>query len=279
MGVAEMEVAGTGVARSEAASWTVKRVGGSLGAEVFGLDLMSFDPADLQAIEDLVIKHHVVVFRGQTAFNEQGLLDFGRMFGELREYAGAKESTKAGGVVMNLTYSPEMARITERWHSEATSAERPPSYTILRALKLPEAGGDTAFANQHIAFERLSDTFKNVLRGLKAIHSYDYGPMGVRSTVHPVVRKHPATGRETLFVSETFVKQFEGMTVEESQPILRYLFDFSVRLDFSYRHRWLQDDVVMWDNRSVLHRAIHDFGDEPGARIMNNVQTKCEPVF
>jgi taurine dioxygenase len=266
--------------------WTVNRVGGSLGAEVLGLDLMSFDPADLPAIEDLVIKHHVVVFRGQTAFNEQGLLNFGRMFGELREFAGAhseyagvKENTKAGGVIMNLSYTPEMARITERWHSEATSAERPPSYTILRALKLPEAGGDTAFANQHIAFERLSDTFKNVLRGLKAIHSYDYGPKGVRSIVHPVVRKHPATGRETLFVSETFVKQFEGMTVEESQPILRFLFDFSVKLEFCYRHRWLQDDVVMWDNRSVLHRAIHDFGNEPGARVMNNVQTKCEAVL
>lgn len=267
-----------GALASRAESWTVKRVSGSLGAEVFGLDLMSFDPADLQAIEDLVIKHHVVVFRGQTAFNEQGLLDFGRMFGELREYAGAEENTK-GGVIMNLTHGPEMARITERWHAEATSAEQPPSYTILRALKLPEAGGDTAFANQHVAFERLSEPFKNLLRGLKGVHSYDYGPKGVRSTVHPAVRKHPVTGRETLFVSETFVKQFEGMSVEESQPILRYLFDFSTRLDFSYRHRWLQDDVVMWDNRSVMHRAIQDFGDERGARVMNNVQTKCEPVF
>ncbi len=263
---------------NESRNWTVNRVGGTLGAEVFGLDLMSFDPADLPAVEALVIKHHVVVFRGQKNFNEQGLLDFGRMFGELREYAGARENTK-GGVIMNLTYTPEMARITERWHAEATSAEMPPSYTILRALKLPEAGGDTAFANQHVAFERLSDTLKDVLRSLKAIHSYDYGPKGVRSTVHPVVRTHPVTGRETLFVSETFVKQFEGMTVEESQPILRYLFDFSVRLDFSYRHRWFHDDVVMWDNRSVMHRAIHDFGDESGARIMNNVQTRCEPVF
>src|SRR5208282_2599047 len=92
----------------------VKRIGGSLGAEVIGLDLMSFDPADLPAIEDLVIKHHVVVFRDQTAFNEQGLLDFGRMFGELREYAGAKENTKAGGVVMNLAFCFDMAPTTER---------------------------------------------------------------------------------------------------------------------------------------------------------------------
>lgn len=264
--------------RTRPSTWTVNRIGGSLGAEVFGLDLMSFDPADLPTIENLVIEHHVVVFRGQTAFDEQGLLKFGRMFGELREYAGAKDNTKAGGLVMNLSYTPEMARITERWHAEATSVERPPSYTILRALKLPEAGGDTAFANQHVAFERLSDTFKNVLRSLHAVHSYDYGPKGVRSTVHPAVRKHPVTGRETLFVSETFVKQFDGMSVDESQPILRFLFDFSVKLEFCYRHRWLQDDVVMWDNRSVMHRAIHDFGDEPGSRVMNNVQTKCEPV-
>lgn len=261
------------------ANWTVKRLAGALGAEVFGLDLMAFDPAGLPSIEELILQHHVIVFRGQSRFNEQGLIDFGRMFGELREYAGAQEHTKAGGVIMNLVYSPAMARVTEKWHAEATSVEQPPSYTILRALKIPEAGGDTAFANQHIAFERLSDTFKDLLRRLRAIHAFDYGAKGVRSTVHPVVRKHPVTGRETLFVSETFVRQFEGMTVEESQPILRYLFDFSVRLDFCYRHRWLQDDVVMWDNRSVMHRAIHDFGDEPGVRVMNNVQTKCEPVF
>ena len=145
-------------------------------------------------------------------------------------------------------------------------------------MKLPEAGGDTVFSNQHIAFERLSETLKDVLRGLKAIHSFDYGALGSRETVHPVVRTHPVTGRETLFVSETFVKQFEGMTIEESQPILRYLFDFSVRLEFCYRHRWQHGDVLLWDNRSVMHRATHDFGDDPEARIVNNVQTKCEPV-
>ncbi len=266
------------VTNDVATRWRVNRVGGSLGAEVVGIDLMSVDRADLPAIEEVVLKHHVVVFRGQDGFTEQGLLDFGRLFGPLREFAGTKDLTKAGGLVMNLTNDPELARATNRWHSEATSVEQPPSYTILRALKLPEAGGDTVFANQHIAFERLSETLKDVLRVLKAIHSFDYGALGSRETVHPVVRTHPVTGRETLFVSETFVKQFEGMTIEESQPTLRYLFDFSVRLDFCYRHRWQQGDVLLWDNRSVMHRATHDFGDDPEARIVNNVQTKCEPV-
>ena len=269
----------TTVGGGRSPNWSVNRVGGSLGAEVVGIDLMSVGPADRPAVEDLVVKHHVVVFRDQHDFTEQGLLDFGRLFGPLREYAGVKDRTKAGGLVMHLTNHPAVARVTDGWHMEATATEQPPSYTILRALKLPEAGGDTVFSNQHVAFERLSDTFRKVLRGLKAIHSFDYGPSGVRKVVHPVVRTHPVTGRETLYVSETFVKQLEGMTVEESQPILRYLFDFSTRPEFGYRHRWLRGDVLMWDNRSVAHRAIHDYGDDPEARIMNNVQTKCEPVF
>lgn len=269
----------TTVESSTAPHWSVNRVGGSLGAEVVGIDLMSVGPADRPAIEDVVLKHHVVVFRGQGDFAAQALQDFGRLFGPLKEYAGAKDHTKADGLVMHLTNDAAVARVTDGWHMEASATEQPPSYTILRALKLPEAGGDTLFSNQHIAFERLSDTFKKVLRGLNAIHSFDYGPLGVRNTVHPVVRTHPVTGRETLYVSETFVKQFEGMTVEESQPILRYLFDFSVRPEFCYRHQWQPGDVLMWDNRSVAHRAIHDFGDDPEARIMNNVQTKCEPVF
>ena len=143
-----------------------------------GIDLMSVDRADLPAIEEVVLKHHVVVFRGQDGFTEQGLLDFGRLFGPLREFAGTKDLTKAGGLVMNLTNDPEVHAATNRWHSEATSVEQPPSYTILRALKLPEAGGDTVFANQHIAFERLSETLKDVLRVLRAIHSFDYGTLG-----------------------------------------------------------------------------------------------------
>jgi taurine dioxygenase len=264
---------------TKVARWSVNRVGGSLGAEVVGIDLRSVEPEDVPVIEDVVLKHHVVVFRGQSEFTEQALVDFGRQFGTLREFAGVKDRTKADGLIMHLTNHAEVNQYTERWHAEATSAERPPSYTILRALKLPEAGGDTLFSNQHVAFEHLSETFKDVLRGLKAIHSFDYGPLGVRQVVHPAVRKHPDTGRETLFVSETFVKQFEGMTIEESQPILRYLFEFSVRPEFGYRHRWQQEDVLMWDNRSVMHRATHDFGDDPEARIMINVQTKCEPVF
>ena len=97
------------VTNDVATRWRVNRVGGSLGAEVVGIDLMSVDRADLPAIEEVVLKHHVVVFRGQDGFTEQGLLDFGRLFGPLREFAGTKDLTKAGGLVMNLTNDPELA--------------------------------------------------------------------------------------------------------------------------------------------------------------------------
>ena len=262
---------------SPAVSWQVARLSGSLGGEIRGIDLNALEEDEAQVVSDLLVQHHVLVFRDQILDN-LGLMRFGKLFGPLNEYPFKREELgAAAGFVMALKNDVFHAQ-TDLWHSDATAWECPPSITILRAEKLPEAGGDTLFSNQHIAFAALSKPYRAMLRSLKAIHAYDYGAQGTKTQAHPVIRTHPVSRREALFVNEIFVKRFDGMSEAESAPILRFLFDHATQPDFGYRHRWLSGDVIMWDNRSVLHRATHDYGTDPEARLVCNVQTLCEAV-
>ena len=153
----------------------------------------------------------------------------------------------------------------------------PPMGAILHALELPEFGGDTLFANQYLAYDSLSDGLKYLLEGLAAVHndSRVAGPVagvnanrtskvrdddGWRATEnsHPVVSRHPETGRKCLFVNAVYVHRFDGLTVEESQPLLDYLYGHARRPEFTCRFRWQTGSIAFWDNRCLIHLAIHD---------------------
>lgn len=257
--------------------WQTARLTGSLGGEVVGADINSFGETEADSVIDLLVEHHVLVFRGQTLDND-GLARFGEMFGELNKFAYKDHVADRRGAVSDLR-NDAMHAITDKWHSDAPTYEQPPTITILVARKLPDAGGDTLYSNQHTAFDSFSEGFKDVLRPLRAVHFLDYGPDGTKTQMHPVVRVHPITRREALYVNPITVTHLEGLTEEESRPILTMLFDHASRPEFGYRHRWQNGDVVMWDNRSVMHRATHDYGTDPDSRMMNNVQTACEPVY
>ncbi|HWL87600.1 MAG TPA: TauD/TfdA family dioxygenase, partial [Polyangiaceae bacterium] len=129
-------------------------------------------------------------------------------------------------------------------------------------------------ANQHLAFEALSPGLQQMLSSMRAYHEVAYPGGSSFSAVHPVVRTHSVTGRRGLYVNKYFTKYFEGMSIEESRPLLAYLEAHCVREEFVYRHRWQVGDVVIWDNRSVQHRAIHDYGDEE--RVMHHMELKDE---
>ncbi len=256
-----------------------RRLGGALAAEVHGVDLNRLDDAMFSAIYEAWIEHHVLVVRGQDLASES-LTAFAERFGPMNVYpkvSGESATTAQENliVIRNVGIAREYTGI---WHSDASSWEVPPATTILCARKLPPVGGDTGFANQHLAFEALSEGMQRMLLGLKAVHHKEYQGHNRKHAVHPVVRKHPVTGRLALYVNASFVTHFEGMTVEESAPILTYLYDHMARAEFCYRHRWLEGDVVLWDNRSVLHRAIHDYGDDPDIRVMHHTESGCEPV-
>ena len=155
---------------------------------------------------------------------------------------------------------------------------------MLYALEVPELGGDTAFANQELAYNDLSRGLKDVLRGLFALHSaaglagtYGADADAAPQSEHPVVRVHDETGRRALYVCRAFTRGLRGWTSEESRSLLEYLFMHSVREEYQARHAWRPGDLVMWDNRSILHFAVHDHGDDP--RVIHRVQVEgLEPV-
>ncbi|RZL90171.1 MAG: TauD/TfdA family dioxygenase, partial [Variovorax sp.] len=153
--------------------------------------------------------------------------------------------------------------------------------SILSAVTVPN-GGDTMWCNQYQAYERLSPTMKRMLEGLrvKFVGLRLGRMMGADATslptaVHPLVRTHPETGRKALYVGHRETAQLiEGMTDEESRPLLDFLYEHSTSPDNVYRHMWQQGDVVMWDNRCTMHYAIHDYGE--AERVLNRITMEGE---
>jgi taurine dioxygenase len=162
---------------------------------------------------------------------------------------------------------------------------RPAKGTTLYCIEKPKVGGDTMFANMYVAYETLSEKLRNFLDTLDAVHDVSLiEGMNKRDPVlaaefrrlnppviHPAVRVHPETGRKALYVNER-VRQFVGMTEEESRPLIRFLCEYSTSPRFVYRHRWRANDIVMWDNRCLIHVAVGDY-DPSEARHM--LRTTC----
>lgn len=253
----------------------VVRLAGSLGAEVRGVDLADLLPEQVAAIHRAFLEHHVLAFRDQKLSPTQ-LVAFGGRFGKLFVHPIVPH-VESHPEVIEIRNRGKRRTITEVWHSDVTFDARPPMASALYALEVPDAGGDTLFANQHLAYERLSPGLKRLLEGLRAVHT-GRGLGAVvgkgeawksQGQLHPVVRTHPETGRKALFVNRGFTIAFEDMTPEESHPLLEQLWEAATTPDLTFRHHWRPGDLVMWDNRSVQHYAIHDHGDAP--RVLHRI--------
>jgi taurine dioxygenase len=245
----------------------IQRLGAPLGAVVDGVDVRRFGAADFAEVQALFRDHHVLAFRGQTLTPEEQLA-FGRRWGELvrHPYAGMKSYPD----LIELKNPGKARDINQHWHSDMTYNPSPPKLTMLYALEAPEIGGDTAFANQALAYAELSDGLRRVVDTLRAVHSaeglagrYGADPAAAPRAEHPVVRTHDETGQRALYVCRAFTRRFVGWTREESAGLLEYLFSHSVRPEFQARHAWRPGDLVLWDNRCLLHFAVHDHGDAP----------------
>ncbi len=275
----------------------VKPVAGALGAEIFGVDLAKpINDATFAEIHRAHLEYLVVFFRDQDITDEQ-LADFGRRFGELAPLPPHRQFPGKFPELLVIDKQPEDKLVFGwEWHSDTTHLPVPSLGSVLYAKIIPPVGGDTLFANQYMAYETLSDGMKTMINGLFAVHSNgrilrtletDEIPAPGTEAVsagyangwaeHPVVRTHPETGRKALFVNELHTERFKGMTVEESQPLLRYLYDHGSRPEFTCRFRWRVGSVAFWDNRSVQHLALNDY---PGRRrLMHRVQIKgTKPV-
>jgi taurine dioxygenase len=254
----------------------VCRLGAPLGARLENVDVRDVDDAAWQEINRLFCEHHVLVFPRQSLTPEDQIA-FAQRWGNLvrHPYAGMD----AYPDIIELRNVGQARDINQHWHSDMTYNIAPPKLTMLYAHEAPAIGGDTAFANQELAYEALSEGLRTTVDGLRAVHTaeglasaYGEDPKQAPRAEHPVVRVHDETGRRALYVCRAFTRRFVGWTREESAALLGYLFHHSARSEFQTRQVWNVGDLVMWDNRSVVHFAVHDHADEP--RLIHRLQVE-----
>lgn len=255
-------------------------ISGVVGATVHGIDLADELGDDvIAAIRQAFVDHHVLFFRDQRLSPEQQM-GFGRRFGELDTHPFVESSPDHAEVLDVVTLPDDTVNFGGGWHTDLTFLQKPDLGSILYALEVPEAGGDTLFANQQAAYDALSDTMKSMLDGLVAVHSagsqYEPGGTSTRSkamktrnaelaraeVVHPVVRTHPESGRKGLYVNRAFTTHIKGLRRAESAAMLEFLFDHAVNERFTCRFPWKPGSLAMWDNRSVQHFALHDYAGQ-----------------
>jgi len=274
----------------------VRPIAGSIGAEIHNVDVsQDLDDRTIGDIRKALLDHCVIFFRDQKLDTERHKV-FTRRFGKIfihPNYAGMQADPE----IVQITREPGDKRIVgEDWHADTTMMPEPPMGAILYAIEVPPYGGDTLFANQYQAYEALSDGMKKMLSGLKAMHSDRKvaGPQANRNaqrstkvredadwretvSAHPVVATHPETGRKLLYVNRSYTQGFEGMTEDESRPLLDYLLEHGHRPEFTCRFRWETGSIAFWDNRVCKHLAIHDAG--PFRRVMRRTQIAGGPVI
>jgi taurine dioxygenase len=258
-------------AHASVPGFEVERIAGALGAEVRGIDLARpLDPATKDALHAAWMEHQVLFFRDQ-AIDVDAHKAFARNFGELHVHPVLQQMASQGHPeIVVLESDAKRPIVAERWHSDVTFEKCPPMGSVLRAVAVPAAGGDTMWASMYAAWEGLSDAMQRLLSGLTALH--DGGgfariakdeaqrkDLASRQTaVHPVVRTHPVTGRKGIFVNSVFTKHIVGMKPAESEALLRFLYRHVETPDFSCRFRWRKDSLAMWDNRCTQHRVLAD---------------------
>ena len=261
----------------------------ALGAQIDGIDLAkTLSDRQIAEIESAQDEFEVLFFRDQalTPAAQQALAT---QFGELLEYPFVEGYPDAPFVVQIAKMEDDKVNFGGLWHTDSTYLERPPALTILYAHEIPPLGGDTLFASMTRAYESLSPGMQTLLGDLTAIYSAEHsGGYSVREfrqnknldeapqqAVHPVIRRHPRSGKLSLFVNAAHTVRFSDMTEEESRPILEYLYQHQQRPEYSYRFQWQAGSLAMWDNRTTHHNPLNDYHGY--RRIMSRVMTVGDP--
>lgn len=265
---------------------TVAPIAGAIGAEISGVELSGALPGDtVAAIRQALLDHLVVFFRRQELTPGQ-LMAFASRFGEPVTYPFVKGLDDFPEITPILKREDDRINFGGLWHSDTVYQQVPPMGTILYGIEIPPYGGDTEFANQYLAYETLSAPLRRFLDGLTAVHSSGKGAVqktrseamkragsGLKgdelTSRHPAVRSHPETGRKALYVNTAHTTHFEGMSEEESAPILAFLFRHQVKAEFTCRFRWEPGSIAFWDNRCTQHNPINDYHGQ--RRLMHRV--------
>jgi len=243
-----------------------------LGAEVRGIDLgQLLTDDDIRRLRQALLDHLVLFFHDQTLGLEQHK-DLGRRFGTLHVHPRAP--SPEGHPELLVIHADETSKRVagQGWHTDVSCDASPPMASILHLSQVPaDGGGDTLFANMYAAFDALSAPMQGFLRGLTARHEsahvyrgkYYDNAAGARderpSSDHPVVRTHPETGRQALFVNSGFTTRINGLGRDESRALLDFLFRHIDRHELHCRFRWRPGSIAFWDNRCTQHLAVFDY--------------------
>lgn len=254
---------------------------GRIGAEIRGVVLSGdLDAATVQAIEAALVRHKVIFFRGQEHLDNAEHEAFTSLFGDPVAHPTVPV---AEGSKYLLELDSQEGYAASSWHTDVTFVDAYPKGSILRGITIPEAGGDTVWANGETAYDELPEALRQLVNNLWAVHSndYDYAAVlganrssdaqqeavkqhknvfasTVYETEHPVVRVHPVSGQRSLLLGH-FVKRFVGLNQADSQRLFNLLQDHITKPENVVRWRWQAGDVAFWDNRSTQHRAVADF--------------------
>jgi alpha-ketoglutarate-dependent taurine dioxygenase len=241
------------------------------GAEVRGIDLSRpLDAAAASALQRALAEHCVLFFRDQSMTPEQQKA-LGRRFGPLHIHPAYPDILDGHPEIMVIRADENSKRIAgEDWHSDVSCDAEPPLGSILYMQEVPTSGGDTLFASMYAAYEALSAPMRGFLAGLTALHdgesTYRGRYEGMKnsdtpypSSEHPVVRTHPVSGRQALFVNRIFTKRIVQLAPRESDALLELLFRHVETPEFHCRFQWAPGSVAFWDNRCAQHHALWDY--------------------
>ncbi|MFN6119317.1 MAG: TauD/TfdA dioxygenase family protein, partial [Actinomycetes bacterium] len=244
----------------------VRRLSGSLGAEVRGVALGRATADDAATIRSLLLEHMVLFFPDQHLDADEHLA-FGRLFGELEAHPNldlARERPK----FFELRAVDGAGGVADEWHSDISCQQHPSKISILQAKVVPEVGGDTMWANACKAYDELSAPLRELCDGLTAYHNAAPHLAPEKGWIHPVVRVHPETGRRSLFVNEHFTRRIVELSEAESDLLLGHLTRWIQQPRFTVRYRWAAGTEAMWDNRCTQHHVLNDF---VGERVVQRV--------
>ena len=256
----------------------IRRFSGCAGAEVLGIDLSKpVSDAARTALNQAFVDHSVLVIRDQTLTAQQmlGAVElFGAVFHQHNTRFAIPECPQIHYISNQDSFADGTRYIPgEGWHTDHSNDTRPPKATVLHAVTLPDQGGDTQFANMAAAYAALPAAMKDRIAGLIAIHVYQSSHsarklMGLstankervpNAVLHPIVRTHPENGRKSIYINPIRIEGIVGLDHKEALPLLEQLLDHATREEFQYRHEWRPGDLVMWDNRCLLHKANGDY--------------------
>ena len=281
--------------RTAGAAFEIRPLSTNMAAEVIGLDIsQTMDQTTRDAVYDAFLQHKLLCFRNQSLTQDQQVA-FSEQFGTLERHAVSNRNNTGGNSLVHIVSNlgpdgkPSGTVKSTKWHSDKSFRPEPSMATILHAVTLPPNGGDTCFADMAAAYSALDESTKKELDGVKVVHSWELSRENIGKQLsaeeiadappqsHPLARPHPDTAAKALFMG-MHASHLEGAAMDAGRACIIALEEHATQDQFVYRHTWSQGDVLMWDNRCLLHRADPNFDAANFPRVMHRTCLRGTPT-